>query len=100
MNMPAAMAFPGLMHSPPESDEPHDLTLNEIILSFHSGKPYFAWYLHIPEWEAEQIEMGKLQGSVIRHCHCCGKTPENSALMATQRTVLCDSCWGAIRNLI
>ena len=100
MNMPAAIAFPGLMHPPPESDEPHDLSLNEIIMSFHAGKPYFAWYTHVPEWEAEQIREGKLQGPVQHPCHCCGKIPENSALMATQRTVLCDSCWGAISPLI
>lgn len=99
MNAPA-ITFPGLMHSPPESDEPRELSVNEVILNFHGGKPYFAWYTYVPQLEAESIRNGVIQGHVDHPCHCCGKVPENSALMATQRTVLCDSCWGAISPLI
>ena len=92
MNMPAAMAFPGLMHSPPESDEPRQLSLDEIILSFHGGKPYLAFYRNVPEWEAELIREGRLQGPSERSCWACGKSPDNAAFMSTGTTVCCDNC--------
>ena len=55
-------------------------SLNELILSFHTGKPYLMW-IHFDERYGEQP------------CASC-RIPCRTLVMTSPTAGICDSCWG------
>jgi hypothetical protein len=100
MSAPARVVnFPGLIGYPPESNEPREISYNELIMSFHAGKPYFAFYTHVPEFEAEAIKRRIIERPVEHSCCYCLTTTDAPALMVAQAHVVCPSCWAAIQSV-
>lgn len=100
MNTPARVInFPGLIGRAPENQEPREISYNELIMSFHAGKPYFAFYTHVPEFEAEAIRRRIIERPVEHSCSYCQTTTDAPSVMAAQAHVVCPRCWEAIQRL-
>lgn len=100
MSAPArVMNFPGLIGQPHESEEPREVSYNELIMSFHAGKPYFAFYRHVPEFEAEAIKRGIIERPIEHSCTYCRTTTDAPSVMAAPAHVVCPSCWTAIQQV-
>ena len=68
-----------------------EVSLNEILLSFHAGTPLMAWIQPNTEGEANQ--------HINWHCGVCGKKPGNSAALMSVASIMCQSCHGILNNL-
>lgn len=100
MNMPA-VAFPGLIQPPP----PREITIDNLIQSFHARRPYLSFYTHVPEWE--EYERTQRPLPVIDHkCPMCRHQVDGSSLILSfvgqipiPAKVLCGGCWKATSSL-
>ena len=83
----------------PVKEPPAEISLNDVIFSFHAGQPYFI-YTYIDR--DKLAELSKTDPNVRTEwgCEICGHQPVNrSMIMTSPTTARCESCHDSITRL-